>query len=99
MQIPIENIYYLLCYAWNTLAEKDRVAVSVDDRTSLLDLLAKILINSSRVLVRRGIDKSYVPVTEEFAGIKGKLELAATVKGQLHLRHRTICTFDEFSAD
>jgi 5-methylcytosine-specific restriction enzyme subunit McrC len=99
MAIPIENIYYLLCYAWNTLEEKDRVKVSIDDETTLVDLFAKILINSTRVLIRRGIDKSYVPVTEEFVGIKGKLELTATIKGQLHLRHRTICSFDEFSAN
>ena len=99
MQIPIENIYYLLCYAWKTLDEKDRVAVSIDDHTNLLDLFAKILINSARVLAKRGLDKSYVPLTQEFAGIKGKLELSATLKGHLHLRHRTICSFDEFSAD
>lgn len=99
MQIPIENLYYLLCYAWNTLEEKDRVAVSIDDRTDLLDLFAKILINSTRILVKRGVDKSYVPLTEEFAGIKGKLELSATVKAHLRLRNRTICSFDEFSAD
>src|SRR4051794_28955982 len=99
MQIPIENIYYLLCYAWNTLEEKDRVDVSIDDRTELLDLFAKILIGSTRVLIRRGMDRSYVPLTEEFAGIKGKLELSATVKGSLRLRSRTICSFDEFSPD
>jgi 5-methylcytosine-specific restriction enzyme subunit McrC len=99
MAIPIENIYYLLCYAWDTLEEKDRVKVSIDDDTTLVDLFAKILINSTRILIRRGIDKSYVPLTEEFVGIKGKLELATTIKGQLHLRHRTICSFDEFSAN
>jgi 5-methylcytosine-specific restriction enzyme subunit McrC len=97
MQIPIENIYYLLSYAWNTLEEKERVPVSIDDRTTLLDLFAKILINSTRILVKRGIDKSYIPVTDEVAGIKGKLELGATLKAQLHMRQKTICSFDEFS--
>jgi 5-methylcytosine-specific restriction enzyme subunit McrC len=41
MQIPIENIYYLLGYAWNKLEEKERVNVSIDDKTELLDLFAK----------------------------------------------------------
>ena len=57
MIIPIENIYYLLCYAWNILDEKDKVKVSVDDRTELLDLFAKILIQGTRILLKRGIEK------------------------------------------
>jgi hypothetical protein len=43
MAIPIENIYFLLCYAWNKLDEKERVDVSIDDKTELLDLFAKVL--------------------------------------------------------
>lgn len=99
MSIPIENIYYLLCYAWNKLDEKDRVAVSAEDYTKLLDLLAKVLINSTRILLKRGIDRNYIDVTTEFAGVKGKLELSQTVKSQLLLKQRTICSFDEFSSN
>jgi 5-methylcytosine-specific restriction enzyme subunit McrC len=99
MSIPIENIYYLLCYAWNKLDEKDRVAVSAEDYTKLLDLLAKVLINSTRILLKRGIDRNYIDFTTEFAGVKGKLELSQTVKSQLLLKQRTICRFDEFSSN
>jgi 5-methylcytosine-specific restriction enzyme subunit McrC len=99
MQIPIENIYYLLCYAWNKLDEKDRVSVSIDDKTELLDLFAKVLINASKMLLKRGIDKSYIDTTEELAGVKGKLELSQTVKSNLLFKQRTVCTFDEFSAN
>jgi 5-methylcytosine-specific restriction enzyme subunit McrC len=70
MQIPIENIYYLLCYAWNKLEEKDRVNVSIDDKTELLDLFAKILINATKMLLKRGIDKNYIAHTDEIAGVK-----------------------------
>ncbi len=99
MQIPIENIYYLLCYAWNKLDEKDRVNVSIDDKTELLDLFAKVLINATRILLKRGIDKSYIDHTKELAGIKGKIQISETVKANLFLKQRTICTFDEFSAN
>ncbi len=99
MQIPIENIYYLLCYAWNKLDEKDRVSISIDDKTELLDLFAKVLINASKMLLKRGIDKSYIDHTTELAGVKGKLEMSQTLKSNLLYRQRTICTFDEFSAN
>ncbi len=99
MPIPIENIYYLLCYAWNKLDEKDRVAVTAEDHTKLLDLLAKVLINSTRILLKRGIDRNYIDVTTEFAGVKGKIEMSQTVKSHLLLKQRTICSFDEFSSN
>ena len=97
MQIPIENIYYLLCYAWNKLDEKDRVSVSADDKTEILDLLSKVLINGTRILLKRGLDKNYINQTNEFNGVKGKLELSTTLKSNLHTKLRTICSFDEFS--
>jgi len=99
MQIPIENIYYLLCYAWNKLDEKDRVSISIDDKTELLDLFAKVLINVSRMLLKRGIDRSYVDYTTEIAGVKGKLEMSQTLKSNLLFKQRTVCIFDEFSAN
>jgi 5-methylcytosine-specific restriction enzyme subunit McrC len=97
VNIPIENIYYLLCYAWNKLEAKDRVAVSGDDYTTLIDLFAKVLINATKMLLKRGICKSYVDKTEGIAGVKGKLEFSQTLKRNLHHKQKTICTFDEFS--
>jgi 5-methylcytosine-specific restriction enzyme subunit McrC len=99
MQIPIENIYYLLCYAWNNLEEKDRVSISIDDKTELLDLFAKILINATRLLLKRGVDKRYFDFDTELAGVKGKMDLSQTLKSNLHLKRRTICSFDEFSSN
>jgi 5-methylcytosine-specific restriction enzyme subunit McrC len=99
MQIPIENIYYLLCYAWNKLEEKERVNVSVDDKTQLLDLFAKILINGTKILLKRGIDRSYIDFTDEIAGVKGKVQISQTLKSNLLFKQRTICTFDSFSSN
>lgn len=99
MAIPIENIYYLLSYSWNMLEEKNRVRVSTDGLTSLIDLLAKVLINSTRILLKRGIEQSYVEYETEVVGVKGKLAVSETLKANTLDRHRTICRFDEFSPD
>jgi len=99
MQIPVQNIYFLLCYAWNKLEEKDRVNVSIDDKTELLDLFAKILINATKILLKRGIDRNYVDHTEEFPGVKGKVQLSQTLKSNLLFKQKTICTYDEFSSN
>lgn len=97
MKIPIENIYYLLSYAWNKLDEKDRISVAIDDKTELLDLFAKILINTTKILLKRGVDRNYIDYTSEIAGIKGKFELSQTIKKNLRLKQRAICTYDQFS--
>lgn len=99
MKIPVQNIYYLLCYAWDKLDEKDRVSVSVDNNTELIDLFAKVLANATKLLLKRGIDKSYVDHTEEIVGLKGKVELGQTLKANLLYKQRTICTYDKFSSD
>ena len=99
MQIPIENIYYLLCYAWNKLDEKERVNVSIDDKTELVDLFAKVLINATKMLLKRGIDKNYIDHTEELGGVKGKIQISQTLKSNLLFKQRTICSFDDFSAN
>ena len=99
MQIPIENIYFLLCYAWNKLDEKERVNVSIDDKTELLDLFAKVLINATKMLLKRGIDKNYIDHTEELTGLKGKVQISQTLKSNLLFKQRTICAFDDFSAN
>ncbi len=97
--IPIKNIYYLLSYAWNKLDERDRVMVSVDDKTDLPDLFAKILINATRLLLKRGIDRNYIEHTGEIAGIKGKLNLSETIKRNVLAAQKTICVYDDLSPD
>lgn len=99
MAIPIENIYFLLCYAWNKLDEKERVDVSIDDKTDLLDLFAKVLITSSKLLLKRGIDKSYIDHQEVIPGVKGKIEFSQTLKRNLLFRQKTVCTYDDFSTN
>jgi 5-methylcytosine-specific restriction enzyme subunit McrC len=99
MRSPIQNIYDLLCYAWNKLDEKDRLKVSLDDSTELVDLFAKVLINATRVILKRGIDKNYLEHTEEIAGVKGKLLISETLKHNMLFKQRTICNFDDFSAN
>ena len=59
--IPIQNIYYLLCYAWDLLEEADELAVGIEDLPRVEDLLARLLINGTRRLLRRGLIRTTFP--------------------------------------
>src|SRR6202789_3313494 len=98
--IPITNIYYLLCYAWDVLEEKDALAdVNTLDSTDLIDLFARVLVNGTRRLIRRGLDRGYLPREDEILGVRGKLLVTQTLRHNL-LRHgRAACAWDELEYD
>ncbi len=97
MEIPIQNIYYLLCYAWNKLEERDIVDVKGIETTKLSDLFAKVLIGGTSRLLKMGLDRGYVSQSEETFGIKGKLNFGLSLKKNLFRNARAQCEFDELS--
>lgn len=97
--IPIQNVYYLLSYAWNKLDEAKYLKIEIDGNTSLQDLFSRVLLTGVKILLKRGLYKSYVENTDEIPGMRGKLQLSETVKRASHLKQRTVCTYDEYSAD
>lgn len=97
--IPIQNIYYLLCYAWNRLEERDLIEVSTDESPDLVNLLARILLNGSKTLIKRGLEQQYLSQTETYQGVKGKLDVSQSFKKNLFIKGLAICEYDELSSD
>src|SRR5262245_35394543 len=97
--IAVKNIYYLLLYAWDVFDERTMASVDVEPDTDLLNLLTSVLVRGIDRLLRRGLDRGYLEAAEELAGVRGKCSLSATVKGNLLVRGRTLCQFDELSYD
>lgn len=95
MEIPIQNIYFLLCYAWNKLDEGKLVDVKAIESTKLVDLFAKVLINGITHLLKRGIDRNYILVSEELNTIRGKLDLGFSYRKQLLQKGKAVCSYDE----
>ena len=99
MNIPVANIYYLLSYAWDHLDEHEVVEVHPEEETELIDLFARVLINGTSHILRRGLDRGYIAHEEVVAGIRGKFVTAATIKQNLLMTGRARCNFDELSPD
>jgi 5-methylcytosine-specific restriction enzyme subunit McrC len=97
--IPIENLYYLLCYAWNNLDEKDYVDVAALPQQDLPNLLARILASGAERLLRRGIDRSYFAQQDDTQSPRGKIDLSETLKRSLLIRNQVACATDELSAN
>jgi 5-methylcytosine-specific restriction enzyme subunit McrC len=99
MTIPVENIYYLLCYAWGHLQERERTSVGAQQCRSMADLLGHVLARVTASLVAQGLDRGYLETEAAVAGVKGKLDVNATVNRMLAPTSRTWCRFDDFTHD
>ena len=96
MKIPIKNIYYLLCYAWDKLDELGVVEVEGIESTELCDLFAKVLISGTSHLLKLGLDRGYLLIGEEISGIKGRIDFSSSLKSNILKKARAFCLFDEF---
>ena len=99
MNIPILNIYYLLCYAWDKLAEREVVSVEAIDATSLADLFARVLINGTNHLLKRGFDRGYVPQYEWAGRLRGRICFQEAIRRNATMTGRLPCDFDDLSYD
>lgn len=101
MKIPAENLYYVLCYAWERL---DRLEAVPDDvRTSTFELpqnlLARLLHDSFSQVLRRGLDRGYREREEDTRRPRGKLDVPSTARRALRVRGQVRVRFEELSRD
>jgi len=99
MTIPIRNIYFLLCYAWNSLEEGQVVLVSHEDCKTLAELFARVLDGGVTHLLKRGLDRGYITEEEDTSSLRGKLDVSVTIKRNLLRQSRVHCVIDSFSYD
>src|SRR5262245_51822692 len=97
--IPIENIYYLFCYAWNRFEEAQSIPLGAVPSPDLPNLLARVLVNGMSRLFRRGLDRGYQYHEEEISTVRGRIDLGSTLRLQARNVRRLHCEFDELSYD
>ena len=99
MNIPIQNIYFLLCYAWDKLDEREVVDVDPIESASLADLFARVLISGTNHLLKRGFDRGYVPQQEWTGRLRGRIYFQEAIRTNATRTGRLPCVFDELSYD
>lgn len=95
--IPIKNIYYMLCYAWNTLTQANEKLTGSEPFDNMYDLLARVMISGLHNLLKRGFYREYQEWNEELSLIKGKIDVGNSIKCQSVMRKKLICYYDEFT--
>ena len=97
--IPIQNIYYMLSYAFQILNEQGYKNIATEQFNNTVELMAAILEKGIAIQLKRGLGKEYIPQTEALSSLRGKIDIAESIKTQSMLRKQLICTYDEFSVN
>lgn len=97
--IRIQNVYYMLSYAFQVLNEQGYKQVATEEFENVAELCAAILIKGVSSQVKRGLGKEYISQTESLSALKGKIDISASVKEQTLIRKQLVCSFDEFSVN
>ena len=97
--IPIKNLFYMLCYAWDVLAIKDDISVGSDEYSDAYDLLARVFSFGLGRLIRSGFHRSYIVQTEELPTVRGKILVQQSISQNTLQKKRLICSHDEYSTN
>ncbi|MFL2072756.1 restriction endonuclease [Marinilactibacillus psychrotolerans] len=98
-KIPIRNIYYMLSYAYKALNLSEYNRVSTEEFHNVKDLYTAILKIGIPVLIRGGLIKDYLRVSEKTTVIRGKIDINDSIKQHALTDKKLIVLYDEFSED
>ena len=97
--IPVQNIYYMLSYAFQVLNEKGYKDIATEQFDNVAELCAAILSKGITVQLKRGLGKEYIPQTEALSSLRGKIDITESIKTQSLLRKQLICIYDYFTVN
>lgn len=97
--IPVQNIYYMLSYAFQALQTQTYKNLATENFHNTAELCAAILDKGVSTQLKRGLGRDYVPKSESLSTLQGKLNISQSIKTQALLKKQMICTYDEFSTN
>ncbi|SAL17528.1 5-methylcytosine-specific restriction enzyme subunit McrC [Caballeronia choica] len=97
--IPIQNLYLMLCYAWDRLDSLKIIETGGLEVENLENLLSLMLADGVASLLKRGLHKEYVERADDMATLRGRVECGQSIQRMLFERGIARCTYDELSED
>ncbi|MFL2139948.1 MAG: 5-methylcytosine-specific restriction endonuclease system specificity protein McrC [Lactobacillus amylovorus] len=95
----IQNIYYMLCYAFKVLQQTNYEEVESESFDNIYDLFAEILIKGLNKQLKQGLHKEYVEKHKNLATIRGKVNLRDSLANKMQRKQLLVCEYDELSED
>ena len=97
--ILIQNVYYMLSYAFQVLNEDRYRDMATEEFENAAELCAAILVKGISTQLKRGLGREYIEQTEALASPRGRIEVSESLKTMSIQRKRLVCSYDEFSVN
>ena len=89
----------MLAYAFQVLNENGYKDIETEQFDNVGELCAAILAKGVALQLKRGLGKEYVPQIEPLSSLRGKIDIAESIKTQSMLRKQLVCSYDEFTVN
>lgn len=96
-QILIQNIYYMLAYAFKALQQKNYQNVETVQFDNAQGLFAAILCQGISQQLKQGLYKEYIDQEGDLSVLRGKIAFSGTIRNQIAHRQQLHCEYDELS--
>ena len=97
--IPIQNVYYMLSYAFRVLNEQGYKSIETEEFHNVAELCASILTKGVSLQLKHGLGKEYISETEALSSPRGKIDVTASIKDLSKVKGQLVCTYDDFSVN
>jgi len=97
--IPIKNIYYMLCYSWNAPFFDEDEIYGIEKFDNMHNLMTKIFIERLYKLVHRGFKNEYNILEEALCSVKGRVDIGQTIDKLSFVKKQLVCNFYHISED
>ena len=87
----------MLTYAFQILQQDNYAEIATEPFEHIHDLFAAILSKGIAQQLKQGLTRDYIPYTEELSVIRGKIDLAGTMRNRAGNRNVLTCEYDELS--
>lgn len=95
--INVQNIYYMLAYAFRFVKEDGSAHVDPEEFDHVEDLCAALLALGMSKQVKRGLTKEYVTHTELLTSPRGRIDVSGSLKERAPSKKQLICEMDEYT--
>ena len=97
--ILIRNIYYMLAYAFHDLKRNNYEEIAGEDFDEIYNLFAEILYRGISYQLKKGLHREYVMVQDALQTVRGKINMAETIRNRMRMNRSIVCEYDELSVN
>lgn len=99
LEIPLNNLYDMMCASFSDLSRMNKSDLSGDAFDKVENMLSAIFVMGILRQFKRGLYKEYIPSEGLVPTMKGKIDIPETIRLKTQISRQVYCHYDEFSAN